>query len=75
MKFLPRKFRESRSDWYSKKGKPWHIAVAIRNSNGEHLEMMTFVNVFESVTSRASSPVLVVLDDVFSQLKTVMSEL
>lgn len=24
MKFLPRKFRESQSDWFGKRGIPWH---------------------------------------------------
>jgi len=74
MKFLPRKFRESQSDWYGKRGIPWHIAVAIRSSSGE-MEMMTFVHLFDSATSQDSSTVLAVLDDVFSQLKTVMPEL
>lgn len=74
MKFLPRKFRESQSDWFGKRGIPWHLAVAIRSNSGE-MEMMTFVHVFESATSQDSSAVLAILDDVFSQLKTVIPEL
>ena len=30
MKFLPRKYRESQTDWFSKRGIPWHITVAFR---------------------------------------------
>ena len=30
MTYLPRKFRESQTDWFAKRGIPWHIAVAIR---------------------------------------------
>ena len=74
MKFLPRKFRENQSDWFGKRGIPWHLAVAIRNNCGT-MEMMTFAHVFENSTDQDSSAVLAVLDDVFSQLKTVMREL
>ena len=74
MKFLPRKFRESQSDWFGKRGISWHLAVAIRRKSGE-MEMMTFVHVFESTTNQDSNTVLAILDDVFSQLKTVMPEL
>ena len=74
MKFLPRKFRESQSDWFGKRGIPWHISVAIRSNKGE-MEMMTFVHVFDSATTQDSSTVLAILDDVFIQLKIVMPEL
>ena len=30
MKYLPRKFRESQTDWFGKRGIPWHLAVATR---------------------------------------------
>ena len=33
MKFLPRKFRESQSDWLGKRGIPWHIAVVQESWN------------------------------------------
>ena len=47
MKFMPRKFREPQSDWFAKRGLPWHITVSIRKSEeGEQFESQTFVHVF-----------------------------
>ena len=28
MKYLPRKYRESQTDWFGKRGIPWHVTVA-----------------------------------------------
>lgn len=47
MKFLPRKYRESQSDWCGKKGISWHIAVAMTKHEGI-LEMITLTHVFRS---------------------------
>ena len=33
MKYMPRKYREAQSDWFAKRGLPWHITVAIRRSD------------------------------------------
>ena len=74
MKYLPRKYRESQSDWFGKRGISWHVAVAIKNNSGE-METMTFVHVFESAAAQDSSSVLAILNDVFNQLKTIMPEL
>ena len=46
MKFLPRKYRESQSDWFAKRGLPWHITVAVRRRSDQQLESMTFVHLF-----------------------------
>ena len=36
MKFLPASFRETQRDWFGKKGKSWHVCVAVSiNENGE----------------------------------------
>ena len=74
MKFLPRKFRESQSDWFGKRGIPWHISVAIRKNANNETEMLTFVHSFESCT-QDSSAVLAIIDDVFTQLKEIMPEM
>ena len=34
MKNLPRKFRESQTDWFGKRGIPWHLTVATRRQRG-----------------------------------------
>ena len=39
MKFLPASYRETQRDWYGKKGKPWHITVAITKADNEEIEV------------------------------------
>ena len=73
MKFLPRKFRESQSDWFGKRGIPWHISVALRKNANDETELFTFVHAFESC-NQDSSTVLAIVDDVFRQLKEIMPE-
>ena len=35
MKYLPRKYRESQTDWFGKRGIPWHLTFATRREGGE----------------------------------------
>ena len=70
MKYLPRKYRESQTDWFGKRGIPWHLTVATRREGGE-LQMLTFAHIFKSC-SQDSSAVLAVMADVIRQLKIVM---
>ena len=74
MKYLPKKFRESQTDWFGKRGLPWHITVATRKGNDGKIEMMTFIHLFETC-NQDSSAVLAILDDVFRRLKDVMPHL
>ncbi|CAH3141347.1 unnamed protein product [Pocillopora meandrina] len=74
MKYLPRKFRESQTDWFAKRGIPWHIAVALRRGADSQTEMMTFVHIFDSC-NQDSRTVLAILNDVFHRLKGVMPQL
>ena len=75
MKFLPRKYRESQSDWFGKRGLSWHITVATRKiMPSQQLQMMTFVHVFQSC-SQDSRAVLAIMDDVIAKLKAVMPSL
>ena len=68
MKFLPRKFRGSQTDWFAKRGISWHLTVAIRRGNDHKIQMMTFVNVFRSC-SQDSCTVLSVMSEVVRQLR------
>ena len=48
MKFIPRKYRESQTDWFGKRGIPWHVTVAMRKestSEGSY-ETLTLCHVF-----------------------------
>ena len=72
MKFLPRKYRESQSDWFGKRGLSWHITVATRRlSPDQDFEMMTFAHVFQSC-NQDSSAVQAIMSDVLGKLKEVM---
>ena len=70
MKYLPRKYRESQTDWFGKRGIPWHLTFATRREGGE-LQMLTFAHIFKSC-SQDSSAVLAVMADVIRQLKIAM---
>ena len=74
MKFLSRKFRESETNWFVKRGISWHLTVAIRIGDDHKLQMMTFVNVFRSC-SQDSCTVLSVMSDVVKQLREAQPQL
>lgn len=74
MKYLPRKFRESQTDWFGKRGIPWHITVAFRRAHNGDMQIQTFVHLFES-SNQDNCDVLAILDDVFRQLKSTNPEL
>ena len=72
VKYLPRKYRETQTDWFAKKGIPWHITVVTRRGREEcSLEVLTFVHVFKT-SSQDSCPVLAIISDAVAQLKGVM---
>lgn len=74
MKFLSRKYRESQSDWFSKRGISWHLSVAIRKNADGELKMLTFVNIFQTGT-QDNCAVLAVMSDVLQKLKEIMPAL
>ena len=75
MKFLPRKYRESQSDWFGKRGLSWHITVATRRQSPDQgFEMMTFAHVFKSC-SQDSLTVQAIMSDVLGKLKEMMPTL
>ena len=74
MKFLPRKFRESQSDWFAKRGMSWHITVATRQAENKELQMMTFVHVFQT-GNQDSCAVLSIMKAVIGKLKSLLPPL
>jgi len=46
MKYLPRKYRESQTDWFGNRGIPWHVTVATRRDAKGELQTLTFVYIF-----------------------------
>ena len=70
MKFLPRKFSKSQTDWFVKRGISWHLTVAIRRGNDQKIQMMTFDNVFRSCSQdTCSCTVLSIMPDVVRKLR------
>ena len=67
MKFLPRKYCESQSDWFGKRGISWHISVAVRRHN-DQLESQGFVHIIQNCT-QGSSAVVSIMAHVLKTLK------
>ena len=74
MKFLPRKYRERHRDWFSKQGISWHVTVAIKKGLDGEMQMLTFVNIFESCT-QDSCTVVAVMSNVLQRLKEIIPAL
>lgn len=64
VKFLTKKFRESQSERFGKRGIPWHGSIALGRNTNDETELLTFVHAFESC-NQESSTVLAIIDDVF----------
>lgn len=43
MKFLPVCFRESQSEWFGKKGRPWHVSAAITKNTEDEFEVYKMI--------------------------------
>ena len=67
MKFLPRKYRESQSDWFGKRGISWHISVAVRRHNNQ-LESQGLIHIVQNCT-QGSSAVVSIMAHVLKTLK------
>ena len=39
MEFIPTSFRETQRDWFGKKGKSWHLSVAITKAEDGTIEV------------------------------------
>ena len=73
MKFLPRKYRESQSDWFGKRRISWHISVVTRKFQSK-FQTLTFVHIFQKCT-QDSPIVLAILEDVVKQLTSSFPEI
>ena len=67
MKFLPRKYRESQSDWFGKRGISWHISVTVRLHNNQ-LESQGLIHIVQNCT-QGSSAVVSIMAHVLKTLK------
>ena len=75
MKFIPRKYSESQTDWFGKRGISWHVSVAMgKLEEDKPMQMLTLVHIFQK-SNQDSFFVLAVIDDVIQQLKQVMPQL
>ena len=66
-KYLPRKYRESQSDWYGKRGICCHISVAVRRRN-DHLKSQGLIHVIQNC-SQGSCAVVVIMAHILKTLK------
>ena len=71
-RYFPRKYHESQSDWFGKRGISWHTTTVLRNSEGQP-QMLTFLHILESC-NQDSITVLAIIDDVLKQLKKAMPD-
>ena len=63
---LSRKYRESQTDWFGKRGIPWHVTVATKRE-GDEMQILTFVHIFKPC-NQDNCAVLAVMADVIRQL-------
>ena len=80
MKWIETRYREKQSDWFGKKGLPWHLIVAIRrvktnsvpsfaaSSDRNRFEYRTFCHIFDQCKQDALS-IISILQDVFKRMK------
>ena len=67
MKFLPRKYRESQTDWFGKRGISWHISVIYRRLKGV-LQWQGLIHIIQSC-SQGSPSVICIMQDVLKTIK------
>ena len=67
MKFLPQRYRESRTDWIGKRGISWHISVVYRRLERE-LQWQGFIQAIQSC-SQGSCAVVTIIHHALRTLK------
>ena len=69
MKFLPRKYRESQSDWFGKRSISWSICIVVRRQ-ADQFESQGFVHIIHNCTQGSSTVVSIMAH----MLRTLKSE-
>ena len=67
MKFLPRKYRESQTDWFGKRAISWHISMIYRRLN-RVLQWQGLIHIIQSC-SQGSASVVCIMEDVLKTIK------
>jgi hypothetical protein len=70
MKYLPRKYRENQSDWFGKRGIPWHITMAFHKTETS-IESLGFVHIFQGQISQDSLTTAAIIIDVVENIQTI----
>ena len=64
---MPQRYRESRADWFGKRGISWHISVVYRRVEGV-LQWQGFIHVIQ-LFSQGSSAVVAIMQQMVNTLK------
>lgn len=70
MKYLPRKYREDQSDWFGKRGLPWHITMAFHKTE-TCIESLGFVHIFQSQVSQDSITTAAIIINVMENIQSI----
>lgn len=68
MKFMPRKYRESQTEWFGKRGISWHITECTLRDHAGTLQSVTYVHIVENCT-QDNTAVTAIMLHVLSNLK------
>ncbi|CAB4012091.1 Transposon Tf2-6 poly [Paramuricea clavata] len=74
MNFLPVSYRETQSECFGKKGRPWHVCAPIFKKPDEDFEVKTFFHLFDNCTQDWFS-VASIIEDILSNLKESYPEI
>ncbi|CAH3190262.1 unnamed protein product [Porites lobata] len=74
MKFIPTSFREKQRDSFGKKGKSWHLSVAITKAEDGTIETLTYIHLFDECNQNWFS-VASIIEDSLTTMKRQKSRL
>lgn len=70
MKYLPRKYRKDQSDWFGKRGLPWHITMTFHKTKN-CIESLGFVHIFQSQVSQDSITTAAIIINVMENIQSI----